>query len=178
MAARAKSVRFKTELGKLAADYGWHFILVKREIAERFPSDGKSRRVVCTLNGEVTFQAGLMHYHGDFFISVNKPTRTKLGVEAGDLVDVELKADESKYGLPMPEEFREVLDQDPEGDRLFHALTAGKQRSLLYYLGKTGDVDKRIQYGLIVVEHLKKNDGRIDGKKLYEELKRPIAGFE
>lgn len=178
MAKVAKSVQFKTELGKLSADYGWHYILVERKIAEKFPSDGKSRRVVCTLNGEVTFQAGLMHYHGDFFISVNKPTRTKLGVEAGDLVDVELKADESKYGLPMPEEFREVLDQDPEGDRLFHALTAGKQRSLLYYLGKTRDVDKRIVYGLIVVEHLKKNGGRIDGKKLYEELKRPMAGFE
>lgn len=178
MAKAAKSVRFKTELGKLSADYGWHFILVEREIAERFPTDGKSRRVVCTLNGKVTFQAGLMHYQGDFFISVNKPNRTKLGIEAGDIVDVELKADESKYGLPMPEEFREVLDQDPEGDRLFHALTAGKQRSLLYYIAKVKDIDKRIHCSLVVIEHLRNNDGKVDGKKLYEELKRPMPGFD
>ena len=177
MARGAKSIKFKTELGKLSADYGWHFILVERKIAEKFPTDGKSRRVVCTLNGEVTFQAGLMHYHGDFFISVNKPTRTKLGLEAGDLVAVELAADESEYGLPMPEEFREILDQDPEGDKLFHALTAGKQRSLLYYLSKTKDMDKTIHCGLIVVEHLKNNAGKIDGKTLYEELKRPIGEF-
>lgn len=175
MAKPAKTARFTTELGKLAADYGWHFILVKKKIAESFPSDGKSRRVVCTLNGEVSFQAGLMHYHGDFFITVNKPTRVKLGLEAGDKVDVELKADESKYGIPMPEEFREVLDQDPEGDRLFHSLTAGKQRSLLYYIGKVKDIDKRIRYALIVVEHLKNNDGKVDGDKLYKELKRPIS---
>lgn len=175
MAKPAKTARFTTELGKLAADYGWHFILVKKKIAESFPSDGKSRRVVCTLNGAVSFQAGLMHYHGDFFITVNKPTRAKLGLEAGDKVDVELKADESKYGIPMPEEFREVLDQDPEGDRLFHSLTAGKQRSLLYYIGRVKDIDKRIRYALIVVEHLKNNDGKVDGDKLYKELKRPIS---
>lgn len=175
MAKAAKSQRFKTELRKLAADYGWHFIVVKKKIAESFPSDGKSRRVVCTLNGEVTFQAGLMHYQGDFFITVNKPTRVKLGLEDGDKVEIELKADESKYGLPMPEEFREVLDQDTDGDRLFHALTAGKQRSLLYYIGKAKDIDKRIHYALIVVEHLKNNDGKIDGDKLYKELKRPLS---
>lgn len=177
MAKAAKSVKFRTELGKLSADYGWHFILVERKIAEEFPFTGKSRRVVCTLNGEVTFQAGMMHYQGDFFISVNKPTREKLGIEAGDAVDVELRLDDSKYGLPMPEEFREVLYQDPKGDRLFHALTAGKQRSLLYYIGKVKDIDKRIHYALIVVEHLKDNDGKVDGKKLYQELKRPIAGL-
>lgn len=177
MARGAKTVKFKTELGKLAADYGWHFILVERKIAEKFPTDGKSRRVVCTLNGEVTFQAGLMHYHGDFFISVNKPTRTKLGIEAGDSVTVELAPDESKYGWPMPEEFREILDQDPEGDDLFHGLTPGKQRSLLYHLGQIKDIDKRIHCGLIVVDHLKNNGGKVDGKKLYEELKRPAPEF-
>jgi bifunctional DNA-binding transcriptional regulator/antitoxin component of YhaV-PrlF toxin-antitoxin module len=177
MARAPKSVKFKTELGKLAADYGWHFILVERKIAEKFPTDGKSRRVVCTLNGEVTFQAGLMHYHGDFFISVNKPTRTKLGLEAGDVVDVELAADESKYGLPMPDEFREILDQDPEGDELFHALTAGRQRSLLYYIAKAKDIDRRIHYGLIVIEHLKKNGGKVDGNQLSKELRRPIKEF-
>ena len=177
MAKAAKSVKFQTELGKLSADYGWHFILVERTIAEKFPFTGKSRRVVCTLNGKVTYQAGLMHYLDDFFISVNKPTRDTLGIEAGDTVDVELKLDDSKYGLPMPDEFREVLDQDPDGDRLFHALTAGKQSSLLYYIGKVKDIDKRIHYALIVVEHLKDNDGKVDGNKLSQELKRPIAGF-
>lgn len=41
----------------------------------------------------------------------------------------------------MPEELEELLHQDEEGNRLFHALTPGKQRTLLYYIGapKTAD---------------------------------------
>ena len=109
-----------------------------------------------------------------FYIIVNKKKRDALGIAAGDTVGVELVRDESKYGLPMPDELQEVLNQDPEGDRLFHALTAGKQRSLLYLIGKINDIDKRIHQALIVVDHLKENDGKIIGPKLNEELKRPV----
>jgi uncharacterized protein YdeI (YjbR/CyaY-like superfamily) len=74
----------------------------------------------------------------------------------------------------MPAEFNEVLKQDREGNKLFHALTAGKQRSLLYLVGKVKNIDRRIHTALVVVEHLKKNEGRIDGNTLYSELKRPL----
>ena len=85
-----------------------------------------------------------------------------------------LKSDDSKYGLPMPEEFQEVLNQDPDGDRYFHALTPGKQRTMLYYIGKVKDIDRRIHTSLIFVEHLKKNDGKIVFEEFQEELKRPL----
>ena len=90
------------------------------------------------------------------------------------MVDVLLEKDESKYGLPMPEEFEEVLKQDPDGDRMFHALTAGKQRSILYLLARPKDMDLRIHQALLIVEHLKENDGKIIDKVLYQELKRPM----
>ena len=109
-----------------------------------------------------------------FYIIVNKKKRDTLGIAAGDTVSVELVKDESKYGLPMPDEMREVLDQDPDGDRLFHTLTPGKQRTMLYYIGKWKDIDRRIHYALTVVEHLKSNDGKIIFKELGEELKRPM----
>src|SRR5262249_16315244 len=109
-----------------------------------------------------------------FYIVVNKKKREALGIAAGDIVNVVLTRDESKYGLPMSEEFAEVLKQDPEGDRLFHALTAGKQRSILYLLSKPKNIDVRIHQALLIVDHLKKNDGKIVDKLLYEELKRPM----
>ncbi len=115
-----------------------------------------------------------MPYDGSFFLMVNKGVRTRLGIEAGDSITVVLKKDESKYGLPMPEELREVLNQDLEGDKLFHSLTPGKQRSILYFVGKVKDIDKRIQTALIFVDHLKQNDGKIDQARLQMELKRPI----
>lgn len=172
---RIDHIEFKTKLSRSPIESGWHFLEVSKEIVARFGFEGKSKRVVCSINGSEGFQCALMPSGDIFYIIVNKKKRDALGIASGDTVSVELVRDESKYGLPMPDELREVLNQDPEGDRLFHALTAGKQRSLLYYIGnKSTDVDKRIHYSLIVVDHLKENDGKIIGPKLNEELKRPV----
>ena len=169
-----KSIRFKTELAHSFQEMGWHFLVVSKAIAEKFPTDGKTRRVVCSINGGEPFQCAVMPWGEIFYIIVNKKRRDALGISAGDIVDVELVHDDSKYGLPMPEELREVLDQDPDGDRLFHALTAGKQRGMLYYLGNIKDIDKRIHAALVFIEHLKDHDGKIVNKLLLEELKRPM----
>lgn len=172
-AAKAITASFKTKLAKFSPESGWHFMQVTKKVADGFNFEKGSRRVVCTLNDAETFQCALMPYAGDFFIMVNKRIRARLQIEQGDTVAVMLEKDESRYGLPMPEEFREVLNQDPDGDRMFHALTAGKQRSLLYYVGKVKDIDKRIHACLIIVEHLRENEGKIVGDQLYHELKRP-----
>ena len=141
MKAQKRVISFEANLGKLSDEFGWHYIPVSRAISHAFGFKGNSRRVVCTLNGIVSYQCGLMPKDGEFFIVVNKKYRDRLGIVAGDTVHVELRRDESKYGLPMPEEMQEVLDQDPEGDRLFHALTAGKQRTMRYYIGKWKDIN-------------------------------------
>ena len=174
MSAASKPISFDATLGKLSDDFGWHYLPVSREVNDAFGFKGNSRRVVGTLNGRVSYQCALMPKDGGYFIIVNKKVRDQLGLHLGDTVRVELARDESKYGLPMPEELREVLNQDPEGDRLFHALTAGKQRSILYYVGKDNDVDRRIQTSLIFIEHLKNNGGKIIPDRLTRELKRPL----
>lgn len=169
----AKHVKFKTELTISSTGSGWHFLLVDGEIALKLGFTGKFKRVVCSINGGEGFQCALMPWGELFYIIVNKKKRDEAGIVSGDMVDVVLEKDESKYGLPMPEEFAEVLRQDPDGDKLFHNLTEGKQRSLLYYVGKVKDIDARIHAGLIIIEHIKENDGKVLDKKLYEELKRP-----
>src|SRR5687767_18280 len=136
MARSPKRVKLKTELVISTTGSGWHFLLVPGETAAKLGFEGKFKRVVCSINGSEGFQCALMPWGEIFYIIVNKTKRDNLGILAGDMVSVELTRDDSKYGLPMPEEFREVLDQDPEGDRLFHALTEGKQRSLLYLISK------------------------------------------
>ena len=133
----------------------------------------KFKRVVCSINGGEPFQCALLPWGETFYIIVNKRKRDAIGIVAGDIVNVELVKDESKYGLPMPEEFAEVLKQDRPGDKLFHALTAGKQRSLIHMVLSIKNIDKRIHTALIIVEHLKDNGGKVNGDLLYEELKRP-----
>jgi translation initiation factor IF-1 len=170
-----KPIKFTTRLTKsLGYDSGWHFIPVTAKVGEKFEKKDGSRRVVCTINGTETFQCALLPSDGDFVIVVNKVKRDKLKIVDGDKITIELKTDDSKYGLPMPAEFKEVLKQDPAGNKLFHSLTPGKQRSVLYLIGKVKDVDRRIHTALIVIDHIKKNEGKILGDQLQKELKRPV----
>lgn len=171
---KKRKTRFKTTLSTFG-DGMWVFIPVTREIKDSIDfADPRFRRVMCSINGTEAFHCALMPSgSGEYIISVNKKKREDIGIRVGDMIDVTLERDDSRYGLPMPGEFREVLDQDPEGDRLFHALTPGKQRSLLYLAGQKTDIDLRIHWALVIIEHLKENDGKIDGNKLSRELKRP-----
>jgi len=177
MARTVKSQTFKTTLTKSPVESGWHFLIISKEITAKFGFEGKFKRVVCSINGSESFQCALLPGGEGFYINGKKKKREGTGIVGGDTVDVGLEKDESKYGLPMPEEFEEVLKQDPDGDRLFHGLTAGKQRSILYLLSRSKDIDTRIYHALIVVEHLKENDGKIVDSKLGEEIKRPMMEF-
>lgn len=169
------SIHFTTVLDKFDSNLWGHHILVPEEIASPFITDDKDRRVVCTLNDQIEFQCALMpRGDGGFFININKKIRDKLKLKVGMQVQASLRKDESKYGLPMPEELDELLKQDVEGDRLFHALTPGKQRNLLYIVGNAKKSDTRITRAIIVIEHLKANDGKIDFKMLNQALKEGL----
>ncbi|WP_266368241.1 YdeI/OmpD-associated family protein [Tellurirhabdus rosea] len=150
--------------------WGFHFV-VPADVAGPFIS-GNDRRVVCTLNGRAEFQCALMPLSGGgFFINVNKKIRDSLGLAIGSEVQFTLKKDESEYGLPMPEEMHELLQMDDEGHRLFHALTPGKQRTLLYFIGSVKSMDRRISRALAVVDHLKITGGKVDFRLLNESVR-------
>ena len=168
-------VTLKTKLEKLSGGYAWRILRIPRSVLAKLGIKGNTRRVVCTLDGKVSYQCGLMpDGNGEFFITVNKKLRDELGVTDGDLVRVELTKDESKYGLPMPDELAEVMRQDAEGDRMFHALTPGNQRLMIRVVSAFTDVDRRIHRALTLIEHLRKNDGRLVYDELHNTLKRRI----
>ena len=169
-----KQVKIKAKFTN-AADQGggWHFLVIEPKKVEKLGFEGKSRRVLCSIKGAEPFACALMPWGDIFYIMVNKLRRAELGLNVGDTVDVVLEKDESKYGMPMCAELAEVLKQDPEGSKLFHSLTAGKQRSMIWFIGKVKDIDKRIHTALVFVDHLKNNDGKLIHEVLREELKRP-----
>lgn len=151
--------------------WGAH-LRVPVRVAERF-GEGRTRRVFCRLNQGEEFQCAILHRGKDLFlVTVNKKLRDDLNLEFGKEVIVRLRKDESEYGLPMPEELRELFRQDRAGDALFHALSRGKQRTLLYIIGSPKDPEKRIFRAITVVNHLKANKGTINYKQLDESLKR------
>jgi uncharacterized protein YdeI (YjbR/CyaY-like superfamily) len=55
----------------------------------------------------------------------------------------------------MPEELKEVLDTDDEANKIFHTLTAGNQRGLIYLLSLVKSSDKKIERALKIAERIK-----------------------
>lgn len=164
-------MKFKTTIGILKNNVYYDHIVVPKKIFEHICEDG-NKRVICTVNSEEPFHAGLMPKgDGDYFIILNKAKMKAFKLSLGMDVEIQLEKDNSKYGMPMPAEFQEVLDTDEEGLAYFEALTAGKKRNLIYLVSSTKNPDLRITKALIMMDHLKANKGKLDHKLLNEAMK-------
>jgi len=166
-------MKFTTQIDNFqdtSALWGGHFI-VPDDVAQHF-LEQKIKRVVCSINENYTFQCALMPKgNGIYFININSDIRKKMKLKIGTKIEVELQEDTSKYGLPMPEEMDELLKIDDEGNELFHALTLGKQRSLLHIIGKPKSSDLRLKKALVVIDYLKATGGKLDFKQLNQAFK-------
>ncbi len=158
---------FVTKLEKFNSNLWTFHFAVPLEISDHFASS-TGRRVVCKLQEKIEFQCALMPQGngGGYFINLNKKNRDTLRLELGAAIQVQMWADKSEYGLPMPEELAALFELDDEASALFHALTAGKQRTLLHIIGSVKSSDIRIHRALAITEHLRSNHGKVNYKTL------------
>lgn len=165
-----ESFKFQTSL-RLFKDNLWDYhILVPDEISEHLITE--DRRVLCSINNAEHLHVALMpDGNGSYFINLNKEVRKKHHLEEGSEMQVVLAKDLSKYGLPVPDFFEELCFQDPEANDFFHALTMGKQRNLLYIIGKPKSEQKQLEKALTIFEYLKSTNGQLDFKELNLALK-------
>lgn len=171
-------LRFTAIVEDLESNLWGHGLRVPAPVSDALITDPRNRRVICTLNDQHSMHCALMpRGDGTYFIMLHKGLRKKLGLGAGTAVEVALQKDDSRYGCELPPEMEEVLFSDPEGEKLFHALTAGKQRSLLYMVSKVKSPDIRIRKALVIIEHLKRNGGRLDFRQLNEDMKSSNRPF-
>lgn len=158
-----KAISFKTKVKTFESFEGMHYLEVAKPLIQKL--GGKFLvRLVCTVNGQVTFQCGLQGLGGGTgagWVGLNKTRMRELGVTKGSTVKVELKPDKSKYGLPMPAELKELLRQDEEGHRRFELLSPGKQRNILHYVAGPQSSDRKLDRAVTVIENLKRlEEGR------------------
>lgn len=164
-------VRFTSELELTDSDPPWHILRFPKARVADFGFKGNLRRVICTLNGVETFNCALFPSKCDYFITLNKKLRDKLMLEVGYRVTIELAKDESRFGMPMPEELAEVLRQDREGELLFEALSPGNQRLMLKLIVFVKDENKRIIRSLVGIDLLKKFDGQFDYRLHHDAIR-------
>jgi hypothetical protein len=169
---QSKTLRFTAILEKSTNKLWGSHLRVPSSVAEKLVRGG-SRRVLRTLNSSEAHQCALLPYgRGSFVLSVNKKWCDALSLGIGSTVKVGLQPDGSTYGLPMPAELKELFRQDKEGNRLFHSLTQGRQRTMLYTIGSASDPDARAWRASIIIRHLRDNNGKINYKRLSQSLKR------
>lgn len=150
---------------------GYIGIPVSEEIA-KFYKKNDINRFIFQIDGIEEFYGAFVPYEkGKSMILINADRRKKLGINIGDKIEVLIKADDSKYGMPLPEEMKIAFQEDPEGKDYFHQLTPGKMRSLLHIVSKYKSSDKRIEKAVIILEHLRANLGKLDYKMLNEAFK-------
>lgn len=171
----APRVKLRSKLEITDSDPPWHILRVPKAKVVSFGFKGNLRRVICTLKGIETFNCSLFPSGGDYFITVSKKLRDKLKIGIGDSVTIELAKDTSKFGMPMPQEFAEVLRQDPEGEILFNALSPGNQRLMLKLIVMVKGIDKRIARSLAGVELLKRSGGAFDYHAQHLAMRRETS---
>jgi hypothetical protein len=152
---QAKPIRYKAKIGVLEYMPGMHYLEVPAKIVKSL--GGKIRgRFICRLSKAIEFPCGLMALgEGRGYIMLSKKRLKEIGAKLGDTIAIELRADTSRYGMEMCDELKEVLLQDPEGQKRFDLLTPGKQRMFIHYVGAVKNIDKRIERAIQYLENLK-----------------------
>lgn len=161
MAHKLHSILEKFENNKV---WNFHF-KIPMNIAAKLLSQGK--RVIVRINNDTSYQCGLLSA-GDlgYFVNVNATIRKKAQLKLWDKALLQIDSDDSKYGLPVPQVFEELLNQDPVFGNVFHSLTLGKQRSLIHLVGTFKSENKQLEKTIVIRDYLVQVNGKLDYKEL------------
>jgi hypothetical protein len=136
-------------------DSGMHYVLISEAYVPNFISNG-TKRAICTINNSVDFHCAFMpKKEGGFFINIGSKICHQLNLKVGDEVDCVFKPDTTEFQFEMPEEFTEVLYQEPDALAIFDGLTDGNKRGLIYLVTTVKSSEKRIEKALKIVGKLK-----------------------
>jgi hypothetical protein len=150
--------------------WGNHFN-IEPALIPKLKSSGV-KRWLCSVNESEPLHSGLMgNGEGGYFILLNKSFCKRHHLREGDVLKIHLEPDQSEYGMPVSDEFIEVFNQTEGAWKYFDALTPGKQRNLIYFVGNVKSSDIKIRRALVVCNHLLENQGTIDFKALNSEIK-------
>ena len=162
-------MKFRSAIEKYEDSNVWGTIMmVPEEVSSHFLK-ANNRRTITTLDGKVKIHAALMpRGDGRYYITVNRENFKKLALPVGQEFDVEMIADESEFGMPVPSELTEAFDLFPEGKAFFDSFTKGKQRSLIYIVAKPKTSETRIKKAVMIMEYLEYCQGKLDYKEMNE----------
>lgn len=126
------------------------------------------QRFYISINGCEPWQAGTVALGDDSaYITVKSALLKQMALQVGDFVQVQLKSDDSEYGMPVSEELLELLRQDPEAEARFLDLSMAMKRYIIYYVNQVKSSTKKIERGVLLLSNLKRAP---QGKETFRQL--------
>ena len=128
---------------------------------------GIGTRLMVSINGNEPFHGGMVAKgEGTAYITVNKARQKKWGLNENEELTITIELDHSKYGVPVPEEFEALLEQDREGAKLFEQLNPSQQRYIINYVNGVKSSQKKIDRAILLINNLKTMGDEFDFRHL------------
>jgi Bacteriocin-protection, YdeI or OmpD-Associated/Domain of unknown function (DUF1905) len=91
---------------------------------------------------------------GRYRMQINDAQRKSAGVDAGDLVTVELRIDLASRAIPVPADLREALAEHPKAREAFEKMPPGHRRQFLMWCAKGKRPETRRKHLDRAIDHL------------------------
>lgn len=145
-------------------------------IQKEFQTKTLNIRLLTSINGFFLTRGGLMaHKNGSAYLSIDQKTMQTFHLKPHQPFTIEIELDTSKYGLDVPLEFEEVLQQEPILNHRFSQMSIGKQRAIIYKISQLKNQDLRIERSLLYLKNLMQCEvGKEDFKVIYDSKDNTI----
>lgn len=101
-------------------------IRIPAEVVEALAA-GKKPPVRITIGGH-TYRSTVATRGDRYLVGVSAENRALAGVEAGDVLDVDIELDTRPREVTVPADLAEALDGDPDARRFFDSLSFSQQQ--------------------------------------------------
>lgn len=133
----------------------YHFLNIPKNIGEKILTKF-GKRVLCIINGEFNLHCALIKKkEGNYIIMLGKQNRIRINANYGDKLALEFCQDTSPFQFEMPEELKEVLLTDLDGNQAFERISDGKKRSVIHLVSAAKRSETRINRALKIIDNLK-----------------------
>ncbi|WP_421754831.1 YdeI/OmpD-associated family protein [Croceimicrobium sp.] len=134
---------------------GIPFVICDYDAAQKFIEQHSKRVLIYGPDQKAIHRALQLRKDGYALIALSKAILKSWKLEVGDLVQIKVEPDTSEFGMSFPEEFKIVLEQDPEAAEVFERLKPGRQRGVLHYVSQPKGEESRIKRALEMAEKMR-----------------------
>jgi hypothetical protein len=132
-------MKFTAELesnGKTATGF-----VVPEEVVESL-GGGRHPKVKVTIKG-YTYRSSIASMGGRMLVGVSADNRKGAGVQAGDVLDVDVELDTEERTVEVPEALAAELAADPEARAFYASLTHSQQQTFALPVGEAKTEETR-----------------------------------